>query len=180
MIVHEKTRLIFYQCSKCNYKINNNHQHFLNHIDHQHPDLLEVNFCLSPLFQWLNFVSFRMKYKNLCQIFPFSRSFFSYEHSIQIMCSCTIYPFVSFSSRKHAWIFRLFFFFFRCLTLFYSICHCLFCVLLFRFFFIENKHNKIHFKVLLAEVDGTNRRVLRMSTWAITGELGLMWIEVIT
>ncbi|CAF1578012.1 unnamed protein product, partial [Adineta ricciae] len=40
--VHEKTRSILYQCSKCNYQTNNNHQHFLNHIDHQHPNLLEV------------------------------------------------------------------------------------------------------------------------------------------
>ncbi len=43
-LVHEKTRLILYQCSKCSYQINNNHQHFVNHIDHLHPELLEVNF----------------------------------------------------------------------------------------------------------------------------------------
>ncbi|CAF4955572.1 unnamed protein product, partial [Rotaria magnacalcarata] len=39
--IHEKSRTILYQCSKCHYKINNNHQHFFTHIDHQHPELLE-------------------------------------------------------------------------------------------------------------------------------------------
>jgi len=60
--IHEKTRLILYQCSKCNYKINNNHQHFLNHIDHQHPDLLEDQIYIYIYVRYLLFqgLSFHM------------------------------------------------------------------------------------------------------------------------
>lgn len=45
--VQQKTRTIVFKCSKCNYTINNNRQYFLNHIDHQHPELLQVKRSLS-------------------------------------------------------------------------------------------------------------------------------------
>ncbi len=68
ILVHEKTRLIFYQCPKCSYKVNNNHQHFLNHIDHQHSDLLEVNRTNNFSKKKTTFF-FRIKYKCPCQIY---------------------------------------------------------------------------------------------------------------
>ncbi|CAF1322639.1 unnamed protein product [Rotaria sordida] len=39
--IQQKNRIIIYKCSKCNYTINNNRQYFLNHIDHQHPEILQ-------------------------------------------------------------------------------------------------------------------------------------------
>ena len=39
--IREKTRTIVYQCSKCNYAVDNNRQHLLNHLHHQHPEFFE-------------------------------------------------------------------------------------------------------------------------------------------
>ncbi len=74
-----------------------------------------------------------------------------------------------------------FFSLFRCFALFYSICHCLFCVLLFpSFFFIENKHNKIHLKILLAAIWPSNiTKVRDIKPTASTGFVTLTFIEKI-
>ncbi|CAF1593093.1 unnamed protein product, partial [Adineta ricciae] len=39
--IQQKTRTIVYECSKCDYTVNNDRQYFLNHLDHQHSELLE-------------------------------------------------------------------------------------------------------------------------------------------
>lgn len=141
ILVQEKTGLILYQCSKCSYQVNNNHQHFLNHLDHQHPDLLEVNLpdCFPPrIISHAFFSSFRMQSNSSCQISPsflLSRSFFRFFFFMNLPCryrsSCIIDPVFFLLEKKtftHTYTheyFGFFFFlvFFRCFALFYSHCH---------------------------------------------------------
>ena len=101
-LVHAKTRTILYQCSKCHYKIDNNHQHFLNHIDHQHGELLEVRPHSLPCID-LRTPHSRISYELLsdrvqpvfvatCQGLSLRTNRIPYV-SLQISHSCTMSPF---------------------------------------------------------------------------------------
>ena len=120
-LVHEKTQSILYQCSKCHYQTNNHHQHFLNHMDLQHPEILDVtsHWLNRPWFVHLlagvpmNLRSDRILY--IFKVFPLPMNCIPYDCVCVSLSDMTVLYHVSllfdsfFLASKRAYIVRSFF-----------------------------------------------------------------------